>query len=32
MEVEGELPNMNTEDMGKEGFYMVKCILPTQTV
>ena len=27
MEVEGELPDMNAEDMAKEGFYMVKSIL-----
>ena len=27
MEVEGELPDMNAEEMAKEGFYMVKSIL-----
>ena len=28
MEVEGELPDMNAEEMAKEGFYLVKSILP----
>ena len=27
MEVEGELPDMNAEEMGKEGFYLVKSVL-----
>ena len=27
MEVEGELPNMNAEEMAKEGFYLVKYVL-----
>ena len=27
MEVEGELPNMNAEEMAKEGFYLVKSVL-----
>ena len=26
MEVEGELPDMNTEEMAKEGFYLVKSV------
>ena len=27
MEVEGELPDMNVEEMAKEGFYLVKSVL-----
>ena len=27
MEVEGELPDMNAEEMAKEGFYLVKSVL-----
>ena len=27
MEVEGELPNMNAEEMAKEGFYLVKSVI-----
>ena len=27
MEVQGELPNMNAEEMAKEGFYLVKSVL-----
>ena len=27
MEVEGDLPDMNTEEMAKEGFYLVKSVL-----
>ena len=27
MEFEGELPNMNAEDMAKEGFYLVKSVI-----
>ena len=27
MDVEGELPDMNDEEVAKEGFYMVNCIL-----
>ena len=27
MEEEGDLPNMNAEEMAKEGFYLVKSIL-----
>ena len=27
MEVEGELPDMNPEEMAKEGFYLVKSVL-----
>ena len=27
MEVEGDLPDMNAEEMAKEGFYLVKSIL-----
>ena len=27
MEVEGELPNMNVEEMAKEGFYLVKSLI-----
>ena len=27
MKVEGELPDMNTEEMAKEGFYLVKSVL-----
>ena len=27
MEVEGELPDMNAEEMTKEGFYLVKSVL-----
>ena len=28
MEVEAELPDMNTEEMAKEGFYLVKSVIP----
>ena len=27
MEVEGELPDMNAEEMAKEGFYLVKSVI-----
>ena len=27
MEVEGELPDMNAEEMAKEGFYLLKSVL-----
>ena len=27
MDVEGELPNMNAEEMAKEGFYLVKSVI-----
>ena len=27
MEVKGDLPDMNAEEMAKEGFYLVKSIL-----
>ena len=27
MEVEGELPDMNAEEMAKEGFYLVKAVI-----
>ena len=27
MEVEGELPDMDAEEMAKEGFYLVKSVL-----
>ena len=27
MEVEGELPNMNAEEMAKEGFYLVNLVI-----
>ena len=27
IEVEGELPDMNAEEMAKKGFYLVKCVL-----
>ena len=28
MEVEGEVPDMNAEEMAKEGFYVVKSVIP----
>ena len=27
MQVEGELPDMNAEDMAKEGFYLMKWVI-----